>query len=200
MKLAELLSASDDQAAQIIARGNVLEQLMVAGTWHFNCVRDGEVIWEDTVKNTVMTAGKNHLLDNYLNTSAFTQTGPMLGMISSVSYSAINATDTSASHSGWLEAGSANAPTWSTPGSGARINCNGLFSAASAGAKALSAAQSFTMSGSGTLKGAAMWLGSGAVVTNASTAGTLFSAGLFTGGDRSVINLDVVNASWSLAV
>lgn len=197
----ELLMASAVASAMVFSQNAVAEDLMVAGVWHVTCHdKDGNLKWEDTVKNTVMTAGKNHLLDNYLNQGAFTQVGPMLGMISSVSYSAISAADTSASHAGWLEAGSANAPTWSTPASGARINVNALMSAASAGSKALSAAQAFTMSGTGTLKGVAMWLGSGAVTTNASTAGTLFSAGLFTGGDRAVIATDVVNVSWSLGV
>jgi hypothetical protein len=42
-----------------------------------------------------------------------------------------------------------------------------------------------------------MVLGTGALSTIDNTAGTLFSAGLFTGGDKVVANLDTVNVSWS---
>jgi len=194
------ITVAEKTRANLCARAVFGDDCEIQGYYTVEIVRDGVVIDRDVFANTVMTIGKNHLLDNYLAASAFTQTGPFLGMISSASYSAISAADTSASHAGWLEAGGVNAPTWSTPAAGARLTTSGGWSAASAGAKALSAALSFVMSGTGTLKGCAIWLGSGAVATNASTAGTLFSAGLFTGGDRAVISGDTVNVSYSLAV
>ena len=157
--------------------------------------RYGNEKWRDVFRNTVMTAGKNHMLDNYLAGSSFTQVGPFMGLISSSSYSAISAADTAASHAGWLEAGTTNAPTYS-----ARITCVANWAAAAAGSKALTAANAFTMTGAGTAKGAFMILGSGAVVTNLNTSGTLFSAGLFSGGDKVVVSTDVVNVSWSLAL
>jgi hypothetical protein len=150
-------------------------------------------VWSDKIYNLVTTVGKNHMLDNYITGSAFTQVGPFMGLISSVSYSAIAAADTAASHAGWTEAGSTNAPTFS-----ARIAPS--WSAASAGAKAASSAVSFTMTGSGTLKGAFLVLGTGAVSTLMSTAGTLFSAGLFSGGDQVVSNGNVVQVSYSLSL
>lgn len=151
------------------------------------------VVWEQDVPNTVVTAGKNHLLDNYITGSAFTQVGPYMGLISSVGYTAIAAGDTMVSHGGWTEAGSTNAPTFAARGTPA-------WSAASAGAKATSSAVSFTMTGAGTLKGCFIVLGSGAVTTLMSTAGTLFSAGLFSGGDQVVANGNVVTVSYSLSV
>src|SRR6266404_1532570 len=99
--------------------------------------------WHDTAPNVVATVGKNLALDTYLAGSSYTVTGPYLGLISSTSFSAVAAGDTMASHSGWLEAGNANAPTYTSPRKTA------AWSAASAGAKALSAALSFAITGTG---------------------------------------------------
>lgn len=150
--------------------------------------------WSEPFDNTVMTLGKNLMLDNFLAGSAYTVVGPFMGLISSVSYSAIAAADTGTSHAGWTEAGNANAPTYTAP----RKTC--AWSAASAGAKALSAALSFAITGTGTIKGAFLVTGTGAVSTIDNTAGTLFSAGLFGTGDRAVLSGDTVNVSWSLSV
>jgi hypothetical protein len=153
-----------------------------------------QIVWEDTIHNTVCTAGKNLALDTFLAGSSYTVVGPYIGLISSTSYSAIAAGDTQASHSGWLEAGNANAPTYTSPRKTA------AWSAASAGSKALSSNASFAITGSGTVKGAFMIYGSGALTTIDNTAGTLLSAGLFTGGDKVVANLDTLNVSYSLAI
>ena len=98
------------------------------------------------------------------------------------------------SHAGWTEAGNANAPQYT----GTRKTC--VFAAASAGAMALSAALVFTIASNGTIKGCFITYGSGAVNTIDSTAGVLFSAGLFTGGDRAVLTNDIVNVSYSISL
>lgn len=152
---------------------------------------DGKVKYAARRSNTVVTVGKNLALDTLLAGSAYSVTGPFMGLISSASYSAISAADTMASHAGWLEAGSANAPTFS----GTRKTVS--FSAASAGSKASSAAASFAITGTGTIKGAFLVLGTGAVNTLADTNGVLYSAGLFTGGDVTVGNGDTVNVSYT---
>ena len=100
-----------------------------------------------------------------------------------------------ASHAGWTEVGSTNAPTFS-----ARITTNGDWNVASGGSKALGTALSFAMTSGGTLKGAFLVYGTGAVSTLMNTSGTLLSAGLFSGGDRVVLNGDTVNVSYSLAL
>ena len=150
--------------------------------------------WNDTFANLVTTVGKNSMLDNFISGSGFTQVGPYMGLISSISYTAIAAGDTMASHAGWTEAGSTNAPTLTARGTPA-------WSAASAGSKATSAAVSFTIGATGgTLKGCFLVLGTGAVTTLMSAAGTLFSAGLFTGGDQVVSTGNVVTVSYTLSV
>lgn len=190
----EHLHALDLPGASLIRQGDLSEALTLRGTYHAECWRDGVLIWEDTIPNTVVTVGKNLALDTFLAGSAYTVTGPYMGLISSTSYSAISAADTMSSHAGWLEAGNANAPTYTSPRKTA------VWSAASAGAKALSAALSFAITGTGTIKGAFMTYGTGAVTTIDNTSGTLLSAGLFSGGDRAVVNGDTVNVSYSLAL
>lgn len=157
---------------------------------------DGELKWRDEFDNTVMTLGKNLALDTLLAGSAFTTVGPFMGLISSTSFTAIAAADTMAQlagTNGWREGGNANPPTYTAPRKTA------VFSAASAGSKALSSALSFAITGAGTIKGVFIVTNTGAVSTIDNTSGTLLSAGLFSGGDRAVLNGDTVNVSWTLS-
>lgn len=187
--------ATTSAIASISAAGSVAEALAANGVFVAECYdADGNLRWRDEFTNTVVTSGKNLALDTFLAGSAYTVTGPFMGFISSTSYSAISAADTMSSHAGWLEAGNANAPTYTAPRKTA------VFSAASAGAKALSSALSFAITGTGTIKGVFMTFGTGALSTIDNTAGTLLSAGLFTGGDRAVLSGDTVNVSWSLSL
>lgn len=170
------------------------DRLLIKGFFRATLTREGEIIWEDEFQNTVVTVGKNLILDTVLAGSAYSVTGPYMGLVSSVSYSAIAAADTMASHAGWTEAGATNAPTYSS----GRKTC--VWSAASSGAKALSAALVFTFTGAGTVKGGFICLGTGALPTIDNTGGTLLSAGLFTGGDRAVLNADTLSVSYSLSM
>lgn len=193
--LIDRLKAAASAAAIIIMTGGVAEAVILKGTFTAECYgADGQLKWRDVAHNTVVTVGKNQMLDAALAGSAYTVTGPFMGLISSVSFSAISAADTMASHAGWTEAGVTNAPTYS----GTRKTA--AWSAASAGAKALSSALSFAITGTGTIKGAFLNYGSAATNAIDATVGTLFSAGLFTGGDRAVINGDTVNVSYSVSL
>lgn len=177
-----------------VVRGHA-EKAEAHGRYFVECFdKDGNLKWSDYIENTVVTVGKNLALDTYLAGSSYTVVGPFMGLISSTSFSAISAADTMASHAGWLEAGNANAPTYTSPRKTA------AWSAASSGSKALSAALSFAITGTGTVKGCFLVYGSGAVSTIDSTAGVLYSAGLFTGGDKIVANLDTLNVSYTASL
>lgn len=188
------LNAHASVGASLARSGGVSDEMKAEGWFDAELVRDGKVIWRDRFRNTVTTAGKNLALDTFLAGSSYTVTGPYLGLISSTSYSAISAADTMSSHAGWLEAGSANAPTYTSPRKTA------AWSSASSGSKALSSALSFAITGTGTVKGAFLVYGTGAVSTIDNTSGTLLSAGLFAGGDRAVVNGDTLSVSYSLAL
>lgn len=171
------------------------EQAHAEGWFHVECVDvDGNVIWTEDVQNTVTTVGRNLALDTFLAGSSYTVTGPFIGLISSTSYTATATGDTMASHSGWLEAGNANAPTYTSPRKTA------AWSSASGAAKALSSALAFVATGTGTIKGVFLVYGSGAVSTIDSTAGTLYSAGVFTGGDQPVVSTNTVNVSYTASM
>lgn len=152
--------------------------------------------WNENFENTVVTEGKTSMLEAGLRTTT-TVVGPYLGLISSTSYSAISAADTQASHAGWLEAGTTNAPQWTTPASGARGSPT--LAAASGGSIAFSSAVSFSISTSGTVKGCFLVFSTGAVATNLSTAGKLWSAGLFS-ADKVVSNGDTLSVSYSTSL
>lgn len=190
----EKINLSARFSAGFIAANKLEENFFLKGRFVAELLdKDGNLKWRDEFDNTVMTVGKNLALDTFLAGSAYTVTGPFMGLISSVSYSAIAAADTMSSHAGWTEAGATNAPTYTAP----RKTC--AWSAASAGSKALSAALNFAFTGSGTVKGAFLAYGTGAVSTIDNTSGTLLSAGLFSGGDRAVISGDQLNVSYSMA-
>jgi hypothetical protein len=193
--LKDCLLAGAAATALLGAQLMVGDNCHAAGHFVVECYgADGELKWSDTFPNTVVTVGKNAMLDAALAGSSYSVTGPYMGLISSTSYSAISAADTMSSHAGWLEAGNANTPTYS----GNRKTC--AWSSASAGAKALSSALSFSITGTGTIKGCFILFGSGALNTKDDTNGTLYSAGLFTGGDRAVINGDTVNVSYTTSL
>jgi hypothetical protein len=182
--------------ASVIRGASIAELMNARGVYTFECFdKDGNFKWRDTIENVVATVGKNQVLDAALAGAAYTVTGPFMGLISSVSYTTGPAAgDTMASHGGWTEAGATNAPTYTVPRKTA------AWAAASAGAKALSAALQFAITGSGTIKGSFMVFGAGAVATVDSTAGVLLSAGLFSGGDKIVANGDTLNVSYSLSL
>jgi len=191
----ERAQARECNDASVIRGSGIGEQAEAHGRYEVECIgADGKLKWRDTIENVVATVGKDLALDTFLAGSAYTVTGPFMGLISSTSYSATAAGDTMASHSGWLEAGGANAPTYT----GNRKTA--VWSASSAGNKALSAALSFAITSTGTVKGAFLVYGSAAVNTKDSTAGTLWSAGTFSTGDKAVGNGDQLNVNYSTSL
>lgn len=163
--------------------------------WLTRCDPTCHEVWRDNVENVVTTVGRNLALDTYLAGSAYTVTGPFMGLISSVSYTTGPvAADTMASHGGWTEAGATNAPTYTAP------RKTLAWSAASGASKATSSAASFSFTGSGTVKGCFIVYGSGALSTIDNTAGTIYSAGLFTGGDKVVASGDTLNITYTASM
>lgn len=191
----EKMNAVESANMSLASIAGMGESAQAEGVYTFRCFdkEGGTLLWEQTIDNVVCTVGKNLMLQTALTGSGYTVTGPYMGLISSVDYTAVAAADTMASHTGWKEAGSTNAPTFA-----ARIAPS--FGTASAGAISTSSPVSFTMTGNGTLVGAFITYGTGAVSTLMDTNGTLLSAGAFTGGNQPVNSGNVVQVTYSLSL
>lgn len=151
-----------------------------------------EVKWDQFAPNVVTTVGANLALDTILAGSAYTVTGPYMGLIGAVSYVSVPVIgDTMASHGTWTEAGTTNAPTYTGP----RKTIS--WSAAASKSKSPSSAPVFAITGTGTAKGVFLVYGSGAVSTIDNTSGVLYSAGLFSGGDQAVVNTNTLTVTYA---
>jgi hypothetical protein len=141
--------------------------------------------WRGEVPNLVTTVGGNFALDTLLSGSAYTA-GWFLGLISATGYTAVALGDTSAAHAGWTESVAySNATRPAT-----------AWSAAAAKSKTLSAGSVFNMNAVDTIKGCFLINNS----AKSGTTGTLYSAGLFTGGDQPVANSNVLTVTYTATV
>lgn len=143
---------------------------------------DGNLVWEDEIRNLVTTAGKNFFLDTLLAGSAYTAAW-FMGLVDGGSTPSYAAADTMSSHAGWTENtgfsnGTRPAPAWSS---------------AAAGSKATSAAVVFNISASGAIAGVFLATNS----TKGGTTGTLYSEGNFSGGNQPVSNGGTLSVTYS---
>ena len=170
--------------ASVTRGANHKEATSISGYYTVECFNNGQLKWKDDIHNLVTTVGKNFTMDTTLGNTA----GGAVVMGLKGTGTAVVA-DTQASHASWLEVGLANAPTYTgnrpTP----------TFSAASAGAKATSSAVTFAITSSGTVAGCFINIGGSATKDN--TTGTLFSAGDFTAGSKTVTSGDTLSVTYT---
>ena len=184
----EKFQVQDSCEATVVRNATNGEAIQPGGYYVVECHgADGQLKWKDDIHNLVTTVGKNLTADTILGNSA---AGAVVMGLKGTGTAA--AGDTQASHAGWLEVGLANAPTYSgnrkTP----------TFSAAAAGVKSTSSAVVFSMTGSGTVAGCFINIGGSATKDN--TTGTLFSAGDFTAGSKTVTSGDTLSVTYQLTV
>ena len=143
--------------------------------------------WADSINNLVTDVGANDALDKYLSGSAYTAAW-YLGLISLTGYTTgVAAGDTMASHGGWAEDVMYSNATRVAPS----------FAAAAARSKATSVAAAFNINGTTTtIKGCFLTSNS----TKSGTTGILYSAGLFTGGDKAVAAGDTLNVTYTASL
>jgi len=140
----------------------------------------------EVFSNLITTVGKNDILDKYLKGSAYTQT---IRMGLKGTGSAVIG-DTQASHSGWLEQGGTNQPTYTG-------NRKDVTMGAASGGVSTSPTQAFAITGTSTAV-FGCFINNGGSATKDDTAGILFSAGDFSGGSKTVQNLDTLNVTYTL--
>ena len=157
------------------------ETLGVEGHYHVVCHdKDGNLKWEEKFPNLVVAVGKQLLLDTLLRTSGtYTTVGPFLGLTNASLTPA--ATDTMTT----LVGGGKEFTNYTVGGSAVRGTA--VFAAStSSGSTPSNVTTStateitYTITGAGgTVYGCFLVTGSGAVSTQSSTAGTLYSEGNF---------------------
>lgn len=201
--MGESATAVAAAGSSIHRASSAAESAHAEGVYVFECFGpDGRLKWRDTIENLVVTEGKNAALTHFLKGSSYTA-AQVLGLIESTGYSAIAAGNTAAAitavgggspANGWNEAPVSVVAARGTP----------AFGTASAGALATSAAVSFSILALRTIRGAFLLCRSAAgtapATTVGGTAGALYSAGLFTGGDRAVDNGDTLNVSYTASL
>jgi len=168
--------------AEVTMQSNVAgsESVGIEGHYHVVCRdADGNIKWEDEFPNLVNEGGKQLMLDTLLRTSGtYTTVGPFLGLISGTGLT-FAAADTLSSKT-WTEF------TNYTVG-GSAVRGTAVFTASTSTGTTPSnvttcaaAAITYTITGAGgTVGGCFLVTGAGAVSTQSSTAGTLYSAGAF---------------------
>jgi hypothetical protein len=175
-------SCGDNAVATLQANANIPEGMGVEGFYHVECRdKEGNLKWTEEFPNLVVAVGKQLLLDTLLRTSGtYTTVGPFLGL-TKVSLTPA-ATDTMTT---LVTTNAAEFTNYTVGGSAVRGTA--VFGAASSSGSTPSnvttssaTAITYTITGAGgTVYGCFLVTGSGAVSTQSSTAGTLYSEGNF---------------------
>jgi hypothetical protein len=177
----EIASCGDHAVATLQANATIPEGMSAEGHYHVVCRdKDGNLKWEEEIPNLVVAVGKQLMLDTFLRTSGtYTTVGPFLGLTNATLTPA--ATDTMTT----LVGGGKEFINYTVGGSA--IRGTAVFAASTSTGSTPSnvttsaaAAITYTITGAGgTVYGCFLVTGSGAVSTQSSTAGTLYSEGNF---------------------
>jgi len=176
----ELSNFGDHAVATLQANASIPEGMGVEGYWHVECRdKDGNLKWTEGFPNLVVAVGKQLMLDTLLKGSSYSVTGPFLGLTNATLTPA--ATDTMTT----LVGGGKEFTAYTVGGSAVRGTAV-FASSTSTGAtpsnvtSSTATAITYTITGSGgTVYGCFLVLGTGAVSTQSSTGGTLYSEGNF---------------------
>ena len=177
----ELASCGDNAVATLQANVAIPEGMTQEGYYHVEC-RDaqGNLKWEEQVPNLVVAIGKQLMLDTLLKGSSYSVVGPYLGL-TKVSLTPA-ATDTMTT---LVTTNAAEFINYTVGGSAVRGTAV-FASSTSTGAtpsnvtSSTATAITYTITGAGgTVYGCFLVTGTGAVNTQSSTAGTLYSEGNF---------------------
>jgi len=191
----ELSNFGDHAVATLQANAKVPEGMGIEGWYEVVCRdADGNVKWEEKFPNLVVAVGKQLMLDTLLKGSSYTVVGPYLGLISNT-FTA-SASDTMASHT-WTEFTNYTVSGSGNRGTAVFASSTSTGSTPSNVTSSTATAITYTITGAGgTVYGCFLVTGTGAVSTFSSTAGTLYSEGLF-GTAKTTTSGDTVSVTYS---
>ena len=176
----ELASCGDQAEITLQAGAAQNETVGVEGFYQVEC-RDaqGNLKWTQEFPNLVNSIGKELMLNTLLKGSAYTVTGPYLGLIGTTSPT-FAASDTMTSHYGWTEFINYTVGGSAVRGTAVFGNASSTGSSPSNVTTSTATAITYTITGAGgNVTGCFLTLGSGASSTQNNTGGTLYSAGAF---------------------
>jgi hypothetical protein len=194
----ELSNFGDNAIATMSTNAVAPEITNIEGRYHVVCRdKDGNIKWEEGFPNLVVAAGKQLLMDTLLRGSGYTVVGPFLGLTKATwTYAATDTmttvvTTNSGEFTNYTVSGSAVRGTaiFAASTSSGSTPANVTTSAAGA--------LTYTITGAGgTIYGCFLVTGTGAVSTQSSTAGTLYSVGSFS-SSKVVVAGDTVAVTYS---
>lgn len=160
-------------------------RLPLSGKFKVELQRVGALVKTFEFNNDIVNQGKNDLFDTFFHDATpVASSSWFIGLISSVSYSALAAADTMASHAGWTEFTSYTQATRVAWGPGA----------AASQSITNSSPATFDINASGTVKGVFVCTNS----TKSGTSGRLWATALF-GADVPVVNTDQLRITYSVS-
>jgi hypothetical protein len=184
--------AQDSVTAGMVAQRIGGERVGAGGVFTVTCVgADGKEKWSDTFHNLVVNEGLQDMNSKYFVGAGYTAAW-FLGLVQGPgSGTTFAAGDTLASHAGWTELVPGTAYTGNrktaTFGTATTADPSVISNSASPA--------SFAM-----LVNATVVAGAFLASVNSGTSGVLFSAGDFTGGDKTVDNGDTLNVTYSFSL
>jgi hypothetical protein len=187
----EKAKAGESIAAGLVAGTQSGEVATATGKYTVECFdKDGNLKWKAETPNLVVNVGLQYMAGSAL-TSTTQITTWYLGLYGAGSSNSPAAGDTMSSHIGWTENttySNANRPT-ATLAAATNANPSVVTNSASPA--------TFNINGTTTIGGAFLTSSN----TKGGTTGTLFSAADFQApGDRSVVNGDTLNVSYSFSL
>jgi hypothetical protein len=182
MQNKDTVNLVDGAGAGLLAKHAAHDVVGVRGAFDVIC-RDaeGNIRWQDSFPNTVVTTGKNDLLDKYFRASGYTA-AHYVGLKGA---GTIAAGDTMASHAGWAEIttySNATRPAFTAAAASSGSTSNTASPAA------------FTINGTATVAGCFITTNN----TVGGTTGTLFSAADFA-SSRSVLSGDTLTVTYTIS-
>lgn len=192
-------SIADSVQAAVTKDAVGVESSGLGGVYTMTCFdKDGNLKWEESFHNLVVDAGTTALVNVFFKSGAATATW-YLGLVNGATTPSYDHTDTMASHAGWTELAAGTTYSGSV-----RPTCSFNASPTITGPSTTPVANLYSATLSNSSSPAVFSIIATATVAGAflnsqpsGTSGTLFSAGNFTGGNKSVASGDTVNVTYT---
>lgn len=187
----ETSKAQDAVSAGLIARPTSAETVGAGGVFTATCVGpDGQVKWTEEFHNLVVNQGLQNMNQTYFNGSGYTAAW-YIGLVSGATSPTYAAGNTLASHSGWTEL---------VPGTAYTGNRQTAVFATATTADPSVVTNSASPAAFPMLVNSTTVAGAFLCTAASGTSGVLFSAGSFTGGNKSVDAGDTLNVTYTFSL